>query len=734
MTVEGEAYSEKSDSYIRSGRSNDQNFYPYDPAKKLINSLAGSTWRKPNQSVTYSFDIEKPGVYYIAVKYMQDDKENMPAFKKVYVDSGILFEDLLNYRFDYTGRKPANQVISVDGQEVGFYFTEGSHTVTFESTAETYAKNYENLTSVINDINRISLEVKYITGNKTDKNRDWKIEKYIPGLKDRLVKDADILAEEYEKLDITAATDSPALISDLKVAEAQLRKFARDLNYLVNNLDQFSIGDNSVAGLISGVLPDLLDQPVTIDRLYITPDASALPKPTAGFFSNVAEEVKKLVLSFFSAYGRQEVKKDRTLSVWVNHSVTNVEILRQMIKSDFLPGKDYDIDVSIMPDEQKLLMAVSAGDAPDVAIGLTYYKPFQFAMRGALYDLTRFEDFGGIIDDYNPEFFVPFTIGDSCYAVPEALNFNLLYYRKDILDQLGLEVPETWDDVVGMLPTLSRYGMSFGSQIASAGSLKNLGTTYPFIAQFNGKIYSDDGVRADLGNPDTVRAFKLMTDLYTKYSMPETVANFYDSFMKGTTPIGVSDMTTYVLLRHAAPEIAGQWGIAPVVGVADGKGGVNNSMWAVYSASSIMADTNMPEESWDFLKWFMSEKVQTSYVNGLQMTFGPEFIWASANLKAFANTTAYSKEHMTVLLEQLSKAKEIPLHPAFVIVEREISDAWNRVVFDGMAPRTSLDQAITRSNREITKKLKEFGYLDENNKQVKPFEMPTVETVLKWKE
>ena len=62
-------------------------------------------------------------------------------------------------------------------------------------------------------------------------------------------------------------------------------------------------------------------------------------------------------------------------------------------------------------------------------------------------------------------------------------------------------------------------------------------------------------------------------------------------------------------------------------------------------------------------------------------------------------------------MEQIDNCAEITLHPSYVIAQRAISDAWNAVVFDGDAARTSLDSAIKTINRDITKKLKEFGYI-----------------------
>lgn len=733
IIIEGEKYLEKSDSYVRPAKSSDISLFPYEVSKKLINSLYDNSSAVPNQMVTYEFNVHEDGIYYIGFKYMQTNKTDMPAMKRIYIDGEVPFEDLIAYPFHFTKTSVRNETLNIKGEKIPFRLTKGRHTISLESAAGEYQFSYKNLMETIDDIGRISLEIQYITGNRVDKYRNWNIEQYIPDLKTRLLADADILDDEYVRLSTMTTAKNPVILSDLKVAADRLREFAADLNFLVNNISQFTSGDQSVNALVSRVLPKLLNQPVVIDRIYVVQDTDSIPEAGISFFRRLIEGIKKLFISFLGNEDESAVTDKDALNIWINHSTTNIEIQREMTETFYEKEKDFNINISVMPDEQKLLLAVSANNAPDAVIGLSYYKPYQFALRGALLDLTQFDDFGDIIKNYNPEFFLPFTIGESCYAVPEALNINMLFYRKDILQQLNIEIPRTWDDVIGMLPTLSRFGMSFSSQIGIAGSLKGLGSTSPYFSQFDSLIYSPDGTRTALSDTKAVKAFTLMTDLYTKYSMPETVANFYNSFRKGSIPLGVGDMSTYVLLRHAAPEIAGQWGIAPVIGVSDPvTGTINNDMWAVNTANVILADSNKSQEAWDYIKWYMSTDIQAKYVNGLQLTFGPEFIWASANLEAFSTTTSYPKEHMDIMLEQLKHTSEIPLHPAYVIVEREISDAWNRVVFTGMSPRTSLDRAITRSNREITKKLIEFGYISEEGKLIEPYNMPTVETVLGW--
>lgn len=63
--------------------------------------------------------------------------------------------------------------------------------------------------------------------------------------------------------------------------------------------------------------------------------------------------------------------------------------------------------------------------------------------------------------------------------------------------------------------------------------------------------------------------------------------------------------------------------------------------------------------------------------------------------------------------------------------ERELSNIWIRVVFDGVNPRVAIDRSIRIINREITRKMEEFGYL-EDGEQAREFRIPTMETVTEW--
>ena len=63
--------------------------------------------------------------------------------------------------------------------------------------------------------------------------------------------------------------------------------------------------------------------------------------------------------------------------------------------------------------------------------------------------------------------------------------------------------------------------------------------------------------------------------------------------------------------------------------------------------------------------------------------------------------------------------------------ERELSNVWSRIVFEGDNPRVAIDRSITTINREITRKMEEFGYLVDGQ-PVREFKIPTIDTVRAW--
>lgn len=112
----------------------------------------------------------------------------------------------------------------------------------------------------------------------------------------------------------------------------------------------------------------------------------------------------------------------------------------------------------------------------------------------------------------------------------------------------------------------------------------------------------------------------------------------------------------------------------------------------------------------------------------LQTTYGREYMWNTANLKAFAELP-WSSSHKNVILEQSQWIAEVPRTLAGYMVEREVSRLYTSVVVDGENLRKSNDLSIKRINREVLRKLEDFGYISDGE-WIMPYEMPDIDSLL----
>ena len=415
--------------------------------------------------------------------------------------------------------------------------------------------------------------------------------------------------------------------------------------------------------------------------------------------------------------------------MWVNRSRQYLEIMQKMIDEDFTAQTGIQVDLALMPDQNKLILANASGDAPDIATGINYAVPFELGIRGAVKDLTELSDFVEVANRFEEGLLVPATIGDGIYALPETMNFWVLYVRTDIFDKLGLEAPDTLQDVKNLLPSLQMRGMNFYYPTAGMLAMRNFHGTTPLILQNGGSLYTQFAGDSNLTSEESVAGFRELTELFTIYNLPKDIPNFYQHFRNGSMPIGIADYSVYNLLLNAAPEIANSWEIYMVPGTVDEEGNVlRYSAGGAESTVMFTSDPDREEKAWEFMKWWSSAEVQAAFGQTVQITYGSSFLWNTANREAFAMLPWKTRDKETILA-QAEWINESPRLPGSYMVEREISNAYNSVVVDGKNLRRTLDNAVKRINRETERKLEEFGYNDANGNVITPYEVPTLERV-----
>jgi len=707
---------------------NPTNLYYHTQYLKL-NTIFSESWQNGGQAINYKIDVKESGMYKLAFKYRQYALGDMPTFRKISINGKVPFDLFESYAFPHTNGFLNRVVVDENGDDVLVYLEQGKHTITLEAVSYPYRSAIEKIREIMSEMKDLSLRVKRYTSGGNDPLRDWDIEKHFPKAKESMFKWADELDLIHDSLSRLTNTKNPAELSNIIQSSKRLRSIGKNINKLPSKMALFTDGDSSVNQLIGGTMQRLMLSGLEIERIVVYGDEK-INKPTPNIIVKTYEEIKRLILSYTNSPYSASKRDENDINVWVNHPRQYIEIMQSLIDEKYDGNRR--VTLSQMPDQNKLILANASGDAPDVALGVDHWIPYEFAIREASLDLRQFSGYADLVSNFMPGALMPYIFEEGVFGLPETQNFWVTYYRKDILESIGVNhIPQTWDEIKALLPILQSYDLNYFIPLSQFVGLKPFVATLPFIYQFGGTLYTEDGMQTTLNSPESIDGVRTMTELFTLYNMQKYVASFYNNFRYGTIPIGISDMSTYILLDTVALELDGLWEIDLHPGqFYEDENEILRYAPAGGQSSMIMSTTKHKEDSWDFLSWWMSTDVQAEFAFRLQNTYGKAYFWSSANVNAFKQISM-AKKHKDVVLKQWEYAAEAPRIPGLYMIERELSNAWTKIVFDDANPRQALDEAVRISNREILYKMAEFGYV-ENGVPVKDFLVPTLDNIDYW--
>ncbi len=729
-TVEAEhVYSKNSTSVVPTYAA-DVNVTPYETYVSPLNTMSGMT--SPTQTLTYEIDVKKTGVYNIAFNY-NNENANRVTFAKIEIDGQTPFRELLRYPF-VNGDNYNVETLSdgTSGEAYGIYLTQGTHLLSVKIDGSMTAKHLDELSESIDDLNGIYLDLKKIAGTIQDNNREWNPDSDYPGVVDRL---KEINAQLYELSDVLRSINGSENVNYQAIIyfEAAINAIEGLLEkpqFIANNYAQLSEGSGSIVQTLANARSDIESTPLNLDKIVVYAEGEDAGLTYRSGFYSFWEGVKKFFHSFVTDYSVVSADDD-TIEVWVARSRQYVDLMQQLIDaSDFTSRTGYKVRFSILADEGKLILSNAANISPNAVMGISNWLPYEMGIRDLTVDLTSFSDYGDVISRFSSGALISLIADGRGLALPETQDFYVMYYRKDVLERYNIPLPDTWDDVIRILPELQRLGLNFYVPLSSSTSSKSIMTTAPFIYQYGGNLFSDDATRTTISEENSLNAIKLMTELYTLYGLPQQISNFFDNFRNGSLPIGISTFDTYIRLSMAAPEISGKWGVALSPGVKNSEGVVER--WQTGSATSMTlmksGDDKKDKSGWELLKWWSSADIQTEFMNRLTMLYGKAYIWNSANLEAFNNSVAFASADKKIILEQWEWLREIPKVPGWYMLERELSNAWNNIVINGQNTRSAVEDAVTKIDKELMRKLEEFGYV-QNGKLVKQYKLTTLEDI-----
>ncbi|WP_273340269.1 ABC transporter substrate-binding protein [Alloiococcus otitis] len=165
------------------------------------------------------------------------------------------------------------------------------------------------------------------------------------------------------------------------------------------------------------------------------------------------------------------------------------------------------------------------------------------------------------IDDIYPGFLESGTFDGERYAMPFSKSTRIMFYNQDILDEYGVEVPETWDQVLDLADQM----IEGGDDAYAMGLENNFEMEWETMARQNGSDFVDpDSGTVDLNGPEAVEALELIQGMLED-GQARTAGE--DGFMSG--PFGNGASALYIGssagTTHVAPAAEGiNWSTAPI--------------------------------------------------------------------------------------------------------------------------------------------------------------------------
>nr|AHF24504.1 sugar ABC transporter substrate-binding protein [uncultured bacterium Contig28b] len=294
------------------------------------------------------------------------------------------------------------------------------------------------------------------------------------------------------------------------------------------------------------------------------------------------------------------------------------------------------------------------------------------------------------------------------YGLPETQNFPLLFYRTDVMEELGLPIPQTWDELIAELPTIQGNSLTVAVNFPDI-AVADISVLDSMIFQNGGDIYDGDGKRTLIDSEAGVAAFKQYTSLYNDYGLP-TVFDFVSRFRSGEMPLGVASYATYNTLMVSAPEIRGLWDFTLFPGTLKEDGTIDRTAQTDGFCCMMVAtqDEKVKQSAWEFMKWWVSTEAQVRFGREMESILGASARYQTANRDALKQL-AWSSKQLKVLEEQMAHTRGFPEIAGGYSTTRHITNAIRRVINTKEDPRETLLNYVRTINEEIKIKRQEFN-------------------------
>ena len=396
---------------------------------------------------------------------------------------------------------------------------------------------------------------------------------------------------------------------------------------------------------------------------------------------SAADEVNVVMFGMPYTKGLAELAGDfeEKTGIKANIDVIGQDVFENRITLSFT-GKSGDIDVVHTPVIQ-VQRWVAAG----------WLKPISEEVEGMA---VKSDIMAGPLDAYK--------INGEQWAVPYMAATGLMTYRKDILEEAGVDVPQTWEDMLSVAAKIHNDDTAAIAMRAVPGQGFNM-FIFPMVMRAYGGKFFEDYTGGDLtpaiNSPETLEALNVYMKLLNEYG-PQGAGNFNFAEVQAAAQNGQIAFAvegTGIAASLVDPEksqFADKTGITlPPAGPA------GRSPAIAVHGLGIPASAKNPELSAKFIEWAVSTETMTKIALAQPFSnFTTQPVAQNEDVIA-----KYSKVHpdfLTVQAEALNLAvgHYRPLLPEWPALGQAIGENINAALNGLMSPEEALEAAEQEMN------------------------------------
>jgi len=690
----------------------------------LNNTIGGNSWRMSGQWIEWDFTVPESGFYELTLHSRQNFRRGTYVSRRISINGEIPFTELEDYGFRFNRHWRTDNLSDDEGNPFKFYFEAGQvHTIRMEAVLGELGGIISTVRDAVYELNNIYRRVISRTGVQPDRFADYQIARAMPELRSQMTVIRDNLDNALDDLRRIGGQSSER--------ERVLITMRDQLDTLINDVELFPRHVSSFRVNIRACgawLNEAIEQPLQLDFISVHSPDVEIKSPRNNIFHRIWHEISRLWFSFFIDYNKvgNVIEDGDVITLWIGSGRDQANVIKALIDESFTRTHGINVNVMLV-DMNTLLQASLAGQGPDVAIQVASELPMNFGLRGSVTDLSQFDGFDEVRARFAESAMTPYEFEGQAFALPETQIFPMMFYRRDILAELGLELPQTWDDVSVIMSELAFNHMEFG-MLPSEQIFTML------LYQHGGQYYNDNKTRSALDREEAINAFRMYAEFYTDYKL-DRATSVEERFRTGETPIIITDYTFYNNLQISAPELRGIWGFAPVPGMLMEDGTINRAVSSngggaaaatamigaiggSGSAAVMMSSTEYPEQVWQFLSWWTSADTQVRFGREMESLMGPAARVPTANQEAFSKMPWPTQDYRA-LRYQFDFVQGIPQVPGGYYSWRNVNNAFYAVTTpqtDRPAggtrlpmPREELMDRVILINDEIRYKRIEFG-------------------------